>query len=183
MKKYLSLLILVSVSSFAMPAQVVLIRHGEKPEVGNDLNAQGYARANALPGFFKTNPVITAYGPVSGIFAMERASEQNSNRAVETVIPTAKALNLPIHQNHMKDDTSAVVQEVMNTPEYNGKTVVICWEHKMIPIFASQFGLLNGPQTWDGNVFDRAWILRFPSGKPVQYLNIGEHVLPSDSSN
>jgi hypothetical protein len=102
---------------------------------------------------------------------------------VETVIPTAKALNLPIHQNLMKDDTSALVQEITNAPEYNGKTVIICWEHKMIPIIASQFGLLNGPQTWDGNVFDRAWILRFPSGKPVQYLNIGEHVLPSDSSN
>ncbi len=183
MKNVIWLILFFSVSSLAMPAQVVLIRHGEKPDVGNDLNAQGYARANALPDFFKTNPVITVFGPIGGIFAMERASEHNSNRAVETMIPTAKALNLTIHQNHMKDDTSAVVQEIINSPEYNGKTVVICWEHKKIPIFASQFGLINGPQNWDGSVFDRAWILRFPKNMPVQYLNIGEHVLPSDSSN
>ena len=55
----------------AMPAQVVIIRHGEKPAEGNGLNARGFQRAAALPQFFQNNPTVTAFGPAAAIYAMK----------------------------------------------------------------------------------------------------------------
>ena len=38
---------LVASSAFAAPAQILILRHGEKPLSGNTLSAQGYQRAEA----------------------------------------------------------------------------------------------------------------------------------------
>jgi len=178
---FMAMILDFSGSSLAMPAQVVLIRHGEKPDVGNELNAQGFERANALPLFFQTNPVVTQFGPVAAIYAMAPGSSDGSLRPIETVTPTARALGLPVQSTLTKDQTSELVSEIEGNPSYDGKTVVICWEHKMIPVIASGFGLKDGPEKWPGSVFDRAWVLGFHSVEgAVSLQDIGEQVLPGD---
>ena len=86
--------LLVAGQALAIPAQVVLIRHGEKPKQGNELNQQGCERAFLLPDFFKNNPIVNAYGGPAGFFAMAPKSQDSSVRAVQTLVPTVATFNL-----------------------------------------------------------------------------------------
>ena len=51
--------------------QVIVIRHGEKPDSGNGLNSQGFARAQALVDFLLNNPAVTKFGTPAAIYAMK----------------------------------------------------------------------------------------------------------------
>lgn len=174
--------------ALAAPAQVIIIRHGEKPENGNQLDARGVARANALPGFFQNNPIADAYGPPVAIFAMQPknanqadgSDEIGSLRAIETVTPLARRLGEQVFDPYMKDEFPSLVQTVMAAPQFTGRTVVICWEHTVIPQMAQDFGLNGGPTNWPDSVFDVAWVLRFTNNKVTSFGLIPENVLPGD---
>jgi len=180
----LAILVLVmSSNTWGMPAQVILIRHGEKPATGNDLNDQGYQRAALLPKFFSSTPSVEQFGPPVAIFAMNPGASDGSNRAVETVTPLAQSLGLTLQGNYTKDDVSPLVNDIENNSSYDGHMVLICWEHKVIPLIAAAFGLQNGPTDWDGSdVFDRAWILTFDGKSVASFQDIPQHLLPGDST-
>ena len=167
---------------FAMPAEVILLRHGEKPEQGNILSEQGFARAKALPDFFKNNIFVNRIGPNVSIYAMRPSRADGSIRAIQTMEPTAKALSVPLHEDFSKIQIDGLVNEIKTNSNYNGHTVVVCWEHKMIPLIAKALGAATAPQQWNGAVFDRAWVLEFDSIRVRNFKDIPEHVLPSDSS-
>ena len=168
-------------NAFAMPAEVVLLRHGEKPDQGNVLNEQGVARANALPNFFKNNVFVNRFGPIVSIYAMRPSRVDGSVRAIQTMEPTAKALSVPLHQDFTKTQIDLLTNEIKTNSIDNGHTVVICWEHKMIPLIAKALGATTTPQEWNGAVFDRAWVLEFDESGVKSFKDIPEHVLPSDS--
>ena len=46
----------IAQSALATPAEIIILRHGEKPTYGNDLNKQGKERARELVDFFKKDP-------------------------------------------------------------------------------------------------------------------------------
>jgi hypothetical protein len=173
---------LIASVSFAAPAQVVILRHGEKPATGNTLDTQGYQRAAALPSLFKTDPDLTRYGTPAAIYAMEPASEDGSVRAIETVTPLAQALGLTIQESFTKNQLARLVNAVMTHPSYEGKTVVICWEHDVIPTMVDDFGYKNAPQTWPDDVFDRLWFLHFTGNEVTSFENLPQHLLPGDSA-
>lgn len=180
-------LTLLSIQSFfslaySAPAQVVIIRHGEKPAVGNELNAQGWMRANALPQFFENNKIIQAFGKPIALYAGAPNKPDGSIRSIQTITPYAKFLGLPLHTEIKKSDLSNLVNTVMGTKEYEGHTVIICWEHSVIPDMAEFFGASNAPKSWDDNIFDRAWIIRFSETGATSFLNLAQHLLPSDSA-
>ena len=166
----------------AAPAEVIIIRHGEKPATGNDLSPLGYLRANALVGFFQTNPAVTKFGAPAAIYAMGPDSPKGSLRPIQTVAPLAKALGLPIHREYTKDQLPQLVSAVRSNSACDGKTVLICWEHKVIPALVHDFGL-DSPETqdWHGSVFDQAWVLEMKGEKAVSAKIVPEHVLPGDS--
>ena len=166
------------------PRQIILVRHGEKdiPENSPDLNARGFARAAALPSFFTRNSEVLAFGPIASIYAMKPKDEDGSRRPIQTVTPTAKVLGLPIHADLTKKMVTELVNAVIHDPEAQGKTVLICWEHKMIPIITEAFGATSAPKDWDGSIYDRAWILRTTANGTIEFLNVAEHVLPGDSN-
>ncbi len=166
----------------ATPAQVVMIRHAEKPAKGRDLDARGEERARALVGFFETNPVVTRYGTPAAIYAAAPADSNDSRRSVETVTPLAKSLGLEIDEDYTKDRVKEMVRNVMANPAYEGRTVLICWEHKRIPGMARQFGWASAPGKWSGKVFDRAWIIDFAGGRAVSFQDVPQRLLPGDSS-
>jgi hypothetical protein len=67
MKKLLAFLFILSAPAWnaavsAAPAEIIMIRHGEKPPSGNELNDQGWQRANALAGFFTSEPAVLTFG-------------------------------------------------------------------------------------------------------------------------
>ncbi|HEX4048351.1 MAG TPA: histidine phosphatase family protein [Elusimicrobiota bacterium] len=166
----------------AAPAQVIIIRHGEKPDTGPDLDAQGYQRAAALVGFFESNPAVTRYGPPVAIYAMDPKDEDGSMRPIETVTPLADALKLTIDHDYLKDQLPQLVSDIMADKDYDGKMVLVCWEHKVIPDLVRDFGWESPPKWPGGSVFDQAWILDFDaSGTVSSFQVVPEHVLPGDS--
>jgi len=181
-------------STNTLPSQVLIIRHGEKvgdpkkdDDGGRHLSVRGSARATALPSLFSpAMPQLSckfhahAEGfvgeyrqiPLKGtaprfstpnyIFATEPS--KNSKRPLETVLPLAIALSLPVNDS-IKDDDPGIkkmVNAVLN--EYPGEIVLICWHHGKIPEIAKALGIAKPPK-WDGKVFDRVWQITFPKGK------------------
>jgi hypothetical protein len=166
----------------AAPAQVIIIRHGEKPSTGNELSPQGFQRADALVGFFEHNPAVTQYGAPVAIYAMDPKDADGSLRPIETVTPLANALGLTIDHDYVKDQLPALVSDIMANPAYDGKMVLICWEHKVIPTLVQDFGWSAAPDAWSGSVFDQAWVLDFDGGKVSSFQIVPEHLLPGDSA-
>lgn len=167
----------------AAPAQVIIIRHGEKPASGDNLSPRGYQRAQALVGFFENNPAVLQYGTPTAIYASDPGVKGTSHRMVETVTPLAESLGISIDSSFNKDDLTGLVNDILNNPNYDGKMVLICWEHTVIPEMASDFGWSSAPTTWDDSVFDRVWILNFSGNTVTSFDNIPEHLLPGDSSS
>ncbi|MDE1976377.1 MAG: histidine phosphatase family protein [Elusimicrobia bacterium] len=167
----------------AWPAQVIIIRHAEKPAEGNDLSPRGEERAQALVGFFEHNPAVTRYGPPAAVYAMTPKADGHDVRPLETVEPLAQSLGLQVNTSVGKEDVEGLAQAVMKDPAGAGKMVLIAWEHHLIPAIAKAFGLTSAPETWPDDVFDRAWIINFDGGKPVSFQNVPQHLLPGDSSN
>jgi len=128
-------------STDTKPSQVLIIRHGEKvgdPNKDNDggrhLSVRGSARAAALPSLFShampqlsckfhahEGSFVGEYRqiPLKGaaprfstpnyIFATEPS--KNSKRPLETVLPLATALNLPVYDS-IKDDEPGIKKMV-----------------------------------------------------------------------
>lgn len=176
------LLVLMPCFLAAKPAQVIIIRHGEKPEVGNQLNQRGCERAYALPMFFLDNPIVMQYGSPVAIYAMQAANEDSSIRPIQTIAPTAAAFGLMIQNKYTKLQYKALAEEILNEPSYAGKTVICSWEHKVIPLMAQAFGLSlpKDMKKWPGAVFDQAWVLDF-SSKKVTLQIVPEDLLPGDN--
>ncbi len=170
----------------AAPAQVLIIRHGEKPANGDDLSAAGYQHAKELVPYFESNPAVTEYGTPVAIYAFgpkQKADpkdvEATSLRGIETVTPLADALGLSVLSQFNKDQTQEIVDEVLSTPEYDGKMVLICWEHKMIPQLAHQFGATQAPAEWpDGSVYNQVWEIDFSGSQVSGFKTFAQDIPP-----
>ncbi len=186
MLRTLAVLFVAALSSisgaYATPAEVILIRHGEKPPVGNELDPRGWQRANALVDYFITNPALTRYGTPVAIYPMAQMKAGSSIRAIQTVTPLAQKLGITLNLNFTRDEYAKAAQDILDNPKYDGKMVLICWEHNVIPDFAAALGLVGGPTTWDSAIYDRTWVLDFVAGKPVQFSDLPQHLLPGDSA-
>ncbi len=181
--KFFLFLVLAAVATPALsaPSEIIIIRHAEKPDSGNQLSPKGFQRANALPQFFEKFPTPVAIF-AAGVKQDNPADLDKSIRSIQTVMPLAKKLGLKIHDEFTKNKTQELVQTIMTSPQYDGGLVIICWEHKVIQTIAQELGFTTAPQ-WSDEVFDRAWILDFSSSRLVKVSNVGQHLLPGDSPN
>ncbi|MCX5794220.1 MAG: histidine phosphatase family protein [Elusimicrobia bacterium] len=178
----LVILLLWAQAAFAVPARVIVIRHGEKPDQGPELNERGWQRARGLVLFFKEDPAVSSLGAPAALYAMAPKGEDGSVRAIQTLTPLAQSLRLPIHKDFKKTEVAALASEIMVEPSYATRTVIICWEHAWIPEILKAFGWKDGPDQWPGgDVYDRAWVLDFTGGKPGAFKDVPEHLLPGDS--
>lgn len=186
-------LFVVGLSARALPAEVLIIRHAEKPAVavlgktdGRDLSPKGCQRANALASLFTKDARMLEFGlPVAIYAGSPKKSDTGSLRPLETIQPTAKELGFSPITSFISDDFASMADEVMTKAEYEGKTVLISWPHDKIPDIASAFGVNKSqvPQ-WDGSIFDRVWKIKFGiKGSPVFFENLPQHLLPGDSAN
>jgi hypothetical protein len=173
---------MISLSALAAPLKVMIIRHGEKPDSGNELNARGQERALALVNFFTTNPPVLSDGkPVAAIYAMKPSREDGSLRPIQTVTPLAEKLGLTINADIKKDHVDDLIDAVLKNSTADGKTVLICWEHKIIPTIVQRFGWDKAPDKWAGEVFDRVWVLGFTKDKVTSFDDLPQQLLAGDS--
>ena len=177
----LSLFEITQQSAYADPAEVILIRHAEKPPTGNALSPRGRERAAALAPYFQSTPEVLDFKLPVAIYAQRPKNATSSIRPIETVQPLADAIHLKINTTFVRDDFQSMVDEIRHKPEYEGHMVLICWEHKVIPEIAHSFEADGAPKTWPDETYDRTWIIKFEAGKKPTFVDLPQRLMYGDS--
>ncbi|HEV2971404.1 MAG TPA: histidine phosphatase family protein [Pirellulales bacterium] len=176
-----AILLAPACEALAQPAEVIIIRHAEKPQAGNELSLKGQERAAALVPYFRGTPEVLEYKTLVAIYAQAAKKETSSVRSFETAKPLADALNLTINQRFTRDEFQQMVKEIMDNHDYDGHTVLICWEHKVIPRMAGAFGVEDAPTKWPDQEFDRTWVITFKEGEKPRFKNLPQKLMYGDA--
>jgi hypothetical protein len=166
-------------TAFAAPAQVILLRHAEKPAAGDGLSPRGQQRAAALAPYFLQTEELLAYGKPVAIYAQQPSDNRPSSRCVDTVKPLASALHIEVQQ-YSHREFAKMVRTVLKGRKYEGKTVVICWDHDSLSDIASALGVVDPPK-WPSHVFDRVWVVTFNGERP-KLRDVSQRLMYKDSS-
>jgi hypothetical protein len=171
-------LLAVGVIGHAMPAKVILIRHGEEPkgEEGRELSERGWERAYALPQLF-------ANDDIRFVIAIKPQKKNGSIRSIQTVQPIANALKLQIEANYDRDQVKELVADIKTRREFNDRVVLIAWQQESLSGIAHGLGAKKAPLQWGRKTFDRYWVLEFEKGKLSSFENLPQRLLPKDSEN
>jgi hypothetical protein len=178
-------------AAVAAPRQIIILRHGEKQDAYR-LCQVGVQRSLALAAQYlgrgAEQSLFTADSPPSAFLAI-------TPHTLELASPAASSWTLPITLYSvlpMKGQTAAqttailnrrtqdAVHDVLTNPAWDGKVVVMVWEHHHIAdrVLERQFpnekvtlrqllGLdVNAalPETWSGDNFDYFWVVNFAKG-------------------
>jgi hypothetical protein len=145
--------------ALALPAEVILLRHGEKPPDPDDvhLSPVGEERARMLARYIATTPALTNSGVPSVLFATGWTRRSHSRRPFETLEPLAKQLHQPIRRPFLVEDYARLARQILTSPECDGKVVVVCWVHEFLPDLARALGVTPKPPPWKGHIYDRVW--------------------------
>ncbi len=165
----------------AQPAQVIIIRHAEKPETGDNLSLQGWQRAAALVPFFLNNQEDLEFGPPFAIYASGPKNSNSSMRSIETVQGLAKTLKLSIDSDYDSHEYDKMVKNMLSHSEYAGKMVLICWGHDHIPKIAQLLGIAHPPK-WKSKVYDRLWIITFSPDGTTNFQDLPQRLMFGDST-
>jgi hypothetical protein len=131
--------------------------------------------------FFLGNPLVLKFGKPIAVYAMKPASENGSVRPIQTVKGIAQALGIPLNAQYPHDSYPQMAQEILSKPEYEGKMVLICWEHHVIPAIANALKATNTSKKWHGDVFDRLWILTYQLEEEVDFQDLPQRLLFGDT--
>jgi hypothetical protein len=165
------------------PAQILIIRHGEKPgdpcidgeADGPNLSTKGYERAAALAIY-----IPAAFGKIDHLFATHKST--HSDRPVETITPLRKALKLKLNHDFKDDDFKGIAAHILGNPKYSGARILICWHHGKIPQLAAALLVANPPSPWPCRVFDRVWQIDYEAGSAV-LRDVPQMLLYGDSES
>jgi hypothetical protein len=134
------------------PADVLLIRHGEEPDNGPNLNDRGRDRAKALTTLFPQRfPMPTA------LFAAR--TTKASARSMETLQPLAEALHLPVDDRFVDTRYSDLALLLLSDQRYAGGHILICWHRETMPELAAALGVARPPK-WPSSQYDGIWLIR-----------------------
>lgn len=137
--------------------KVIIIRHGEKPEAGDNLSCQGQNRALQLASVLhqKYHQPDFIYVP-----ALDSDKSTAHSRMFQTITPFAVKYNLMINSKYQDDDYDGVAKSVLK----KRGTVLMVWSHQSIPKLAAALGLKHPPQ-WQDTDFDSIWEISYHNGK------------------
>jgi broad specificity phosphatase PhoE len=184
----------------AQPANIILIRHGEKPADKTDpnLNWFGKARAAALVSYFTSSPDMKPLGTPTVLFA-QASPPGHSLRPYQTIKPYADSLTPPaaIDQKYESKEYAKLVTHVLADKDglYKGKTLLICWEHDHLALMAAEFAkqlaaagvtLTGAPKQWEwpgGEVFGRTWVFSFSSAKACAFTDFAQKLMYDDAKH
>jgi hypothetical protein len=174
------------------PQQILIIRHAEKTGEQEDVHLakQGQERAAVLEQLFVASKERPDPFPKPDVlFAAKH--HKDSQRPVETVTPLAKKLNLAIDDGYNNKLPTKLAkgekgmrelrEELLGSPKYAGKTILVSWRHSTIPELAKTLGASKVPEKWNDNVFDRVWQLSYDDEGKVTFLDRPQRLLRGDS--
>lgn len=189
-------------SALAAPARIIILRHGEKDNPWT-LCGVGEERAKALVSHYlgrdAGNSLFAPGEKPAAVLAI-------TLHTMELATPAAASWDLPLtafavlpgmgadlSEAALNTRTQEAAAALMKTPEWQGKTVVVVWEHKHIAnakLAAAnpgeavtfrqllQLDTLKGvPETWPSGNYDYFWIVDYADGasKPT-----GFHMVKQD---
>ncbi len=133
--------------------KIIIIRHGEKPDEGDNLSCKGLNRALALPQI-----LYSKFGLPAAIFvpAINGGKKTSTARMYQTIVPFIVKYNLRVNSKFDVDDVEGLAGALKLT---EGTSLVV-WEHKNINDLATALGVQQKLK-WEGNDFDGIWIVTF----------------------
>lgn len=137
--------------------KVIIIRHGEKPTNGDNLNCQGLNRSQLLPSVILSKFSIPAFSYVPSLTA---DSVTKHARMFETITPLAVKCNLVINSKFSGKDSSGLAADILKR---HGNVLVV-WDHKSIVPIIHAFGINDPLLKWNDDDFDSIWIITFKNG-------------------
>lgn len=174
----------------AKNANVLIIRHGEKPATGTDLTVAGQERTQAYTVYFQN---YSANGtPLKLNYLFAAADSNDSHRPRLTIEPLSKAIGVSIDASHKDKDYKQVADDIKGHSKYDNSNVLICWHHEEILDLASKLGVdptklpstANWPPSWPGSVY--GWLLQISfdgngNVQPSQTFCINEALMHDDT--
>ena len=160
-----------------------MIRHADRPlPKGVCLSLQGLERAASLVYFFSGTSTYNM-PPITHIFAAYSDNKpQPYVRCKQTVQPIADYLKLPINTHFNQYQVAEVTKEILTNPEYDNKTVLMCWEHKHIAPLVIAFGGKD-PGFWPENVFDQVYMLTFEGNTKPKFQQFLQELIFGDRAS
>ncbi len=166
------------------PAQILLLRHAEKPpdDAALHLSARGEERAQALASFLGPGCRFTSNAPVAALYGTRATRHGHGVRTGETLAPLGQALGLPVQTPCAAESYAQLAADVLKNPAFRGRTVIICWTHHEIPGLAAALGVRPTPPAWKEKIFDRLWVIR-PGPIGSMFQDLPQHLLRGDSKH
>jgi hypothetical protein len=140
--------------------KIIIIRHGEKPANGDNLNCQGLNRSQLLPAVIVSKFGVPAFSYVPSLIA---DSATKHARMFQTITPLAAKYNLTINSKFNGKDATGLATDIIKK---QGEVLVV-WDHKMIVSIINAFGVTDTNLKWSDDDFDSIWIISFQNGKAV----------------
>ena len=109
------------------PANIFIIRHGEKIKSKFALDCNGILRSTYIPTLISD---LNKKG--FGIHSIVTTNNYSSMHQQETVLFASWVLSIPLFIYGEQNDTSTAITNVFTNPYFSGKTVLFCWEHNCI---------------------------------------------------
>jgi hypothetical protein len=140
--------------------KLIFIRHGEKPDDGDNLSCKGLNRALKLPEVLKAKFGIPDHVYVP---ALHLGKSTPRGRMFQTASPFAIKYNLAINSNFEEEDAKDLAADL----EGRKGTSLIVWEHNYIKPVLKALGIATKGMDWPDGDFDTIWIVTYKKGKPV----------------
>lgn len=109
------------------PANMFIIRHAEKDKYKVALDSNGILRSTYIP-FLIEDLNKKGYG----IHSIITANDYNSMHQEQTVLLTSWLYSIPLYIYSDSTDPEKTVNTIFSNSYFNGKTILICWEHNCI---------------------------------------------------
>ena len=158
-------------------ADVIIIRHAERPDLEDALTPAGKARAKAYAGYFQN---LTINGQ---LVHFTHLVAEKSKRTRETLEPLSRAMATPLDTRFATKEDAPLAADL--TQHGHGRTILICWHHHNIPLLIKALGgdpdkFLPGGK-WPDSVYDWMVDMHYDgSGHLQSETLIHEHLMPND---
>jgi hypothetical protein len=183
------------------PEIIYLLRHAEKPlkpphsgvdfigaQNEHSLLPRGWQRSGALAALFHpdSGPLRAGLRMPTTLVAPSwgHPGKTAAHRSYQTIQGLSERLGLPITSKYAQGEEQELADNLVRG---HSGVVLVCWEHKHIPVIASALPVVSGttiPRKWPGDRYDVIWeFTRVPEPGPARYAfgQIPQQLLAGDT--
>jgi hypothetical protein len=186
------------------PAQIYLIRHGEKPDDGGHsehadfgVDVDGNQSRHALlpRGWQRSGALAVLFAPAVGalrtglrtptkLYAPDYGNPKDTkdHRTYQTITALSARLAVPITTPCAVDEPTKLAAAVLADA---CETVLICWDHERIPAIAAALPMTPGTRIpdWPADRYDVIWSLTGQPEAVYAFSRLPQRLLGGDSDD